>query len=302
MDLNNVYWFVKVVELGSMTQAAKYGGCAVSSISDRIKFLEKSLSVRLLERSTRQLRLTAAGEVFYERARLVVDSAEHAQLAVESWNEEPKGLLTVSATPEFTQSSFLPALGLMAQRHPQVTTRLLLTSERSNLLRENIDLAVRIGELEDSQLVARRLTTMSLSLVATKTYLKNKNSINHPDDLQQHNCIPLLSFTDNKIWPWIFFKEKETINFLPKGVIEVTSVGAGLDLARANLGVALVSNLLLKNIDDAELVSVLPDWQLPAAPVSAVYPSKNYISPKVRAFVDILQECLVENVVTTTQC
>ncbi len=289
MDLNSLYWFVKVVDFGSMTKAAKYGNCAVSSVSDRIKQLEKSLNVRLLERSTRQLRLTEAGEMFYSRARTAVDSAESAQIAVEAWHEEPSGLLIVSVPPEVTRSDVLAALKLMASRYPKVVVRMLLTTERSDLLRDNIDLAIRVGELEDNQLIAQRLTLMSLSLVATKQYLQQRTSILHPQDLMQHNCIPL---ANNKVWPWQFTREGETLTIIPCGHVEVSSISAGLDLALAGMGIALVPDVMLKNVSALELVKLLPEWQLPPSPLSAVYLSKSHLSPKVRGFVEVLQETL----------
>ena len=287
-----MYWFVKVVDLGSMTKAAKYGGVAVSSVSDRIKQLEKSLNVRLLERSTRQLRLTEAGEVFYERARASVESAEAAKLAVESWHEEPAGSITVSASPEMTRSNMLPALQLMTARYPKIKTRLILTTERSDLLRENIDLAIRVGELGSSQLVARKITTMSLSLVATAAYLKTQKPLAHPRDLENCNCIPILSLISGKPWPWMLSKENETVNFTPQGNIETSSIGSGFDLALADMGIAVVSDALLLPSHQAKLKTVLPDWKMPSSPVWAVYPSKSHLSPKVRAFVDVLQEAM----------
>lgn len=293
MDLNTVYWFVKVVDLGSMTKAAKYGGCAVSSVSDRIKQLEEALNVRLLERSTRQLRLTEAGEVFYERARASVESAEAAKLAVESWHEEPAGSITVSASPEMTRTTMLSALQLMTKRYPKIKTRLILTTERSDLLKENIDLAIRVGELDNSQLIARKITTMALSLVATEAYLKSQKPITHPRDLENCNCIPILSLISGKSWPWVLSKEDETINVMPKGNIETSSVGSGLDLALADMGIAVVSDVLLLPAQQAKLKTVLPDWKMPSSPVWAVYPSKSHLSPKVRAFVDVLQEAMV---------
>lgn len=292
MDLNSLYWFVKVVELGSMTKAAKYGSCAVSSVSDRIKQLEIALNARLLERSTRQLRLTEAGEVFYERARSAVESAEAAQLAVESWHEEPSGLLTVSASPELTCSGFLQVQQRMTERYPKIKIRLLLTSERSDLLRDNIDLAIRVGELDNSQLIARKITSMRLSLVASAAFLQAQAPIEHPRDLERCNCIPIVSLINSKVWPWMFSKADETVTIMPAGRVEVSSVGAGLDLAQAGMGIALVSDLLLQHSNPTDLCPVLPDWQLPQAPVWAVYPSKSHLSPKVRVFVDVLQEVL----------
>jgi DNA-binding transcriptional LysR family regulator len=256
-------------------------------VSDRIKQLEKSLNVRLLERSTRQLRLTEAGEMFYARARAAVDSAESAQVAVEAWHEEPSGLLIVSVPPEVTRSDVLAALKLMASRYPKVVVRMLLTTERSDLMRDNIDLAIRVGELENNQLIAQQLSLMSLSLVATRKYLQHHGSVFHPQDLAQHNCIPL---ADNKVWPWQFTKEGETLRIIPCGHVEVSSVSAGLDLALADMGIAVVPDLMLKNVRDSQLVRLLPEWQFPPSPLSAVYLSKSHLSPKVRAFVEILQE------------
>lgn len=292
MELDKLYWFVKVVEAGSMTKAAKYGGCAVSSVSDNIRRLEAALRVRLLERSTRRLRLTEAGEAFYERARLAVASAETAWAAVDAWHGEPAGVLTVSVAPELARGVMLPVLKTIGMRYPKLNMRLLLTTGRSDLLRENIDLAIRVGELDDSRLVARKLMEMSLHAVATETFLSSHSPIRHPRDLEHAPCVPILSLVSNKVWPWQFTKNGETVPVVPRGRAEVSSVGLGLDMALADMGIALVSNLLLDKSHRGKLSFVLPDWRLPKMPVWAVYPSSSHLPQKVRVFVDVVRHIL----------
>lgn len=297
MDLNAFYWFVKVVEAKSMTKAAKLAGCAVSSISDRIKQLEQQLGARLLERSTRSLRLTEEGEAFYEQARLIVESAEAAQIAVSAMRNEPSGLLTVSVPPEFTRSSIWSEFRHFAQRYPKVKMRLLADIERANLLQESVDLAIRVGFLEDNRLVARKISKLKMVIVADESYLKSlKTPINCPADLANVNCIPLVNLRDGKVWPWTFMKGELKETLIPQGNFEVSTLMCGLDGALNGMGVAIVPDILLSVDDRKKLIGVLPDWKLPSSPVWAVYPSKHNLAPKVQAFIAVLQAAFgVEN-------
>jgi DNA-binding transcriptional LysR family regulator len=291
-DFNALYWFVKVVEAGSMTKAAKLGGVAISTVSDRIRQAEQSVKVRLLERTTRRLRLTEAGELYFARAQAAVAAAEAARSAAEAWHQIPSGLITVSAPPEMPRTQLRAAVMAMVQRYPKIVLRFIFTTERSDLLREHIDVALRIGELGDSQLIAKKLTTMKLHLVATPQFVARGPRIQHPRDLQRRNCVPVVSLSNNKVWPWVFRKGTETVTVMPTGSIEVSSVGAGLDFALAGHGIALISDALYRQVPAGTLRVLLPKWHLPNAPVWAVYPSKSHLSPKVRLFVEHLSTAL----------
>ena len=293
-DFNALYWFVKVVEAGSMTKAAKLGGLAISTVSDRVRQAERSVNVRLLERSTRRLRLTEAGEQYFARAQAAVTAAEAARAAAEAWHQTPTGLITISAPPEMSRTALREAVMAMVQRFPKITLRFIFTNERSDLLREHIDVALRIGELDDSQLIAKKLTTMKLHVVAAPGFVTRSPRIQHPRDLLRCTCVPILSLKNNKVWPWMFREGRKTVSIMPTGSIEVSSIGAGLDLALAGHGVALISDALHQQVPAGKLRVLLPKWQLPDTPVWAVYPSKLHLSPKVRLLVEHLSTALAQ--------
>ncbi len=293
MDLNALYWFVKVVELGSMSEAARQGGMAVSTVSAKVAQLERELQMRLLERSTRRLRLTEAGELFFERAQLAITSAEGARLAVESWSQTPSGLLTVSAVPELTRSRLRDLPRLLTERYSGLRVRLILSTERQDLLKNNIDLAIRMGQLEDSQLVARRLAGTRTFLVASREYLKRHGTPSKPADLKAHRCIVQVSLRTggSQPVPWLFTRGREVVRHEPEGVLETSSIGSALDYARQGLGIAMTADML-EPFRYPELQEVLPQWQMPDAAVWGVYPSKAFVPPKVRAAIGIIAELM----------
>ena len=173
--------------------------------------------------------------------------------------------------------------------------RFIFTNERSDLLREPIDVALRIGELDDSQLIAKKITTMKLHVVAAPRFVTCTPRIHHHRDLLRCNCVPIVSLKNNKVWPWLFREGRKTVAVVPTGSIEVSSIGAGLDLALAGHGVALISDALYQQVPAGKLHILMPQWQLPDTPVWAVYPSKHLLSPKVRLLVEHLSTSLVQS-------
>lgn len=296
-ELSGLFWLVKTVEAGSMSRAAKHGGISVSTLSDRIRALEQELGIRLLERSTRQWRLTEAGHLFHEQARSAVRCIEAARDDALGWADAPSGLLTISAPPEVTRHRrWLRALCQLSDTYPQVRIRMVLTHLRSDLIKEPIDLAIRVGQLDDSQLVAQTIASLPLRLVARRCDAATRGEIRTPHDLDPVECMQIANLGTGKVWPWLFEKRGpsglEQVRFEPKGPVEMTSIGAALDWVPECGGITVINDLLVPDDRRDELEYLLPEWQLPVTPIWAVTPSRTHVSSKVRVCIELLRDAL----------
>ena len=199
MDLDAIAVFVKVVQAGSFSQAAKLLGMPNSTVSAKVSLLEKQLGVTLLQRTTRKLRLTQAGETYFKRCLQALEELQAAESELATAQREPQGLLRLTAPIEFGHG-LLPALvdGFL-QKYPKMGVDLLITNRVLDLVGEGIDLAIRAGSLKDSRLIAKRFTLGKFTLWASPSYLKKHAAPSHPKELSQHECF-LFSRFKNATW------------------------------------------------------------------------------------------------------
>lgn len=292
LDIGSMVVFARVVEAGGFSAAARRLDLSKSAVSKQISRLEARLGVRLLNRSTRRISLTEAGRVYYEGCQRTIEAAESAESALGGLTERPSGHLRVSAPMSFGIGHVAPLLGDFLRRYPDITMDLELNDRQVDLIAEGFDLAIRIGELPDSSLVARRLAPSLLLLCAAPSYLERQGIPEQPEDLSDHRCL-IYSYgaLGNR---WRFRGPEADRRVKIAGPLAVNNGEVLAQAAVDGLGiVALPSFIVCDALRSGRLVPVLPDWHLAErAAVHAVYPAARHLSPKIRAFVDFLVEVI----------
>ncbi|GAC1033744.1 LysR family transcriptional regulator [Pseudomonas sp. No.21] len=286
MGLDDALIFTRVVELHSFTQAAHSLGMQKSTVSRRIALLEERLGVRLLNRTTRKLRLTEVGQAYYERCRqIMVDFAE-AEQAVMQLQQEPSGLLRITAPIEFGQLFLGRVLGDFMSQYPQITAEVEITSRDVDPLEEGVDIAIMVGQPQDSTLIARKLFENGRRLCASPAYLAAHGTPRNVQALAEHRAV-LLPHDPQRYWPLL----DESVPC--QRVLHCNNITFARE---AVLGGAGIASLPLMITEDAvrrgELVELLPGVQLPSGVIYAVYPSRRFQAMKVKAFLDFLMASL----------
>jgi DNA-binding transcriptional LysR family regulator len=281
--------FVRVAERGSFSAVASELGLTQSSVSKQIAALERQLGARLLHRSTHELCLTEEGETFLRRARDILDAVEEAESELRSRRAEPHGWLKVSCPLSFGELQIVPRLRALQERHPRLTIELQMSDAYVDLVREGADLAIRIGTLSDSSLIARPLGSTMRAVVGTPDYFERNGTPAAPDVLGSHNCLVYTRATNCEEWP--FQSGEHLQNIRIQGGLRVDSY-AGLRAAvLAGIGVALAPTWLFpQELKTGAVQAVLREYASPPLPIHAVYPSRRYTSPKLRAFIDFFRE------------
>lgn len=290
-NLEAIRLFVEAADLGGLSTAGRKLGLSPAAASARLMKLEASLSTRLFERTTRQLRLTDEGRLYLQHCRQALQALDDARAALSAEKKEIRGKIRISATSDFGRHVLNPWLDEFTARYPQVVPALLLSDTLSHLIADDVDLLVRFGVPPDSSLIARPLAANRRVLCAAPGYLQRKGVPQHPDQLADFDHI----VTGQSGWSseWRLHRGEETALFkVPLEAARETNDGA---LARqwAIDGHGIV----LKSIWDVSadlaagrLSRVMPEWQTAEAPVHALYPQSRYLPPRVRALLDFLRE------------
>lgn len=290
MDFNEVAIFIKVVQEGSFSQAAKKLGMPNSTVSAKVSNLEKRLGVTLIQRTTRKLNITPAGDAYFKRCIQGLEEIKAAELEIASTQGEPQGLLRLTAPAELG-SSLLP--GLVSQylkKYPKARMEVLLTDRRVDLLSENVDLAIRAGDLKDSSLIAKRVGTIYFAPFASAKYLKSNGTPTHPRELRSHNC---LQFTPIGVDEWKMTGPKGSLNVPVPGKILVNDMLALKKMALMDDGIAfLPTYFCYSEVKAGKLVRILPEWRSHLTPVHFVYPAQRFVTPKLSAFIALASEAI----------
>lgn len=282
--------FVRAVETGGFSAAARQLGLTPSALSKLVTRLEDRLGARLLQRTTRRLQLTAEGEAFYARALPILKAMDEAEAEVTEAGTSPRGLLRLHCGSTFGMHQLAPAIPRFQARHPSVSLDLTISDERLDMMQEGVDLAIRIGPLDESTLVARRICNLERVICAAPAYLERHGTPRTPDDLQRHNCLWITSLPALRRWP---FDTDEGIRVVHvDGNVVTNNAETVLQLAVAGVGVTRLSDVVVAEaIRSGALVPILADWHhVEPVPLFATYPSGRNLSPKVRAMVDFLVE------------
>lgn len=287
MDLNEAAVFVKVVQVGSFSAAARQLGLPTSTVSTRVARLEKRLGITLLQRTTRRLNLTEAGAAYYHHASLGLGYMLEAEAAIDEARKQPQGRLKVTAPADMGDGLLGGLIERTQREYPALEVELLLTDRFIDLVAEGIDVAIRAGELQDSSLVARSLGNIRWALFASREYLKKSPPLEEPQQLHAHHC---LQFTPMGRDSWDLSSGRSHITIPLPGRTMANSIGVVQSMTENGLGVALLPTFTCKpGLASENLVRVLPEWQGRADPIHLVYPRQRFMPPKLRAFIDLAQ-------------
>ena len=289
VDKNAMALFVKVVENKSFTKAAQREHVPVSTVSRKIMDLEKELGVRLLERSTRKLRLTEIGQEYYERCRRGLEEFEAANLLITDQRAEVSGRLRISVPPSLSDIIIVPLIKMFQAAHPKVAVQCLVTDRHIDHISDGIDLSLRVGELRDSSLVARRLLRYRSVLVASPGYLAKAGTPQHPSELPLHGLVAFSPWDRTVRWEMQKGTDSERIDLEPHIAINDY---AGVQRAVIDgMGISEIPSIVCgPALDDGRLVEVMPDWKFAPTTISAIYPSNRNLSRIVRLFRDFCVE------------
>lgn len=281
--------FAAVVREGSFTKAARRLQTSKSRASREVARLEDRLGARLLQRTTRRLSLTDVGRAFFDRCVVILEQVEEAELAVGELQTVPVGVLKVSVPASYGRLVIMERLHDFAARYPRVQLDLTFTDRRVDLVAEGIDVAIRIGDLPDSSLFARRLDRMGFQVCASPDYLEQRAAPEHPTELGDHSC---LEFTHRyHRGTWDFMGPDGPVSVRVEGRVCADSGEALVSAACRGLGIVYVPEFLVwAPLEAGALTPLLTDWVPPPTGVWALYPHNRHLSPKVRLLVDALVE------------
>ena len=296
VEPNDLLLFARIVETGSFSQAALRVDLPKSTVSRRIALLEAKLGERLLQRTTRKLVLTEFGASLLEHARKVVDEVEAAAALVQHRQLAPSGRLRISMPSDFANLGLTHLIARFIERYPAIRLELDLSPRRVDLVGENFDIAIRMGDLpEDSTLHARRVALERIALYAAPSYIARRGMPCHPDELLEHDLL-CLATRNGGVQPWQLTRGKTVWQRDLPARLAANSPDLLARIACAGTGIAASSDLFAEvHVEKGELVPVLPEWTLPNVTGWAVFPGRRLMPAKTRVFLDMMEEMCGDN-------
>lgn len=284
-SLDNMALFIEVGKARSFRAAADSLKMPISTLSRRINELEQQLGLRLLNRTTRKMELTEAGKIYFERCYHLVQEAAQIHYQLGEMFTQPKGLLRIATAAEFASLYLTPLLPEFCERYPDIEFEFQLSPEHIDLVKTPVDLALRIGELQDSHYIARKLTALSHQLYAAPSYLERHGTPQHPQDLLHHQCFPRVMSQRN----WWLHKDNEVQDIPIQCRFKSSNLSLTKDLVLAGFGIMLVPEAVVqKELAEGKLVKILPDWFGDEQSVYAI--TENRLVPaKTQAFIEFLK-------------
>jgi DNA-binding transcriptional LysR family regulator len=287
--IDAMHAFVTVADLQGFAPAARKLGLSPSGVTRLIAALEDRLGARLLQRTTRQVALTDVGARYLERARRILADVEEAESSVEGERTQPGGRLVVSAPVGFGRLHVSPVMSAYLKRYPEVSSELRLSDRMINLVEEGVDLAVRIGHLPDSTLVARHVGEMRRIVVASQDYLKRRGEPKTPGEIASHDTILFGAMTAAPDWRFVEGGSEIRVAISPR--FSTNSADAAIQYAEAGGGLTRVmAYQAAASLKAQRLRIVLAAFEQPAMPIHIVYPTSRLLSAKVRTFIDLVTE------------
>lgn len=289
--LTGIVAFARAASHGSFTAAARSLSVSPSAVSKTIQRLEQQLGLRLFTRTTRSLVLTPEGRELHERALHLLRAAEDVVQSAAAVRAEPSGTLKVAAPLPIGTRLLAPALPEFRRRYPQVQVDLRLADRFVDLVQEGIDVAIRIGELADSNLISRGLTQARVSAFASPAYLAAHGTPRRTEDLKDHDCVNFRYQASGQLMRWVFEVGSRTVEFTPDAAIVVDVSDAVVEAIAAGGGVGMSASFIAAPyVERGLLVPVLQDFAAHMPPITAVWPESRRASPNVKAFIGFLQE------------
>ncbi len=281
--------FVRVVETGSFSAAAREAKSTQPTISRLVAQLEDHLGARLFQRTTRQVTVTDEGRQFYDHARRALEAVAEAESAVGRRHAEPEGIVRLAAPVVFSRLHLLPRLPRLLARHPKLDVDLVMHDGFTDLIGEGIDLALRVGEIEDPSLVTRRVGITRRVIAAAPSYLERRGRPQHPQDLAEHDCIVYTRLASGNIWH--FDGPEGPLAIQARGRVQVNNSEGVREAVLMGLGIGVMPIWLFRDEIEQGLVTLLlKDYEPKRLPMNLVYPSRRFVSPRVRAVIEFLAE------------
>ncbi len=279
--------FVRVSETGSFSAVAREMGGTQPAVSRQVAQLEEHLGARLFQRTTRSLALTADGRDLLVHARHVLAAVEETEAAVGRRKLSPGGLVRLGCPSAFGRLTIAPRLGRLLDRHPELVVELCVADDIVDMVQSGLDLAIRVGDVADASLVARRIGAAVSDTVAAESYLERHGEPTHPADLANHECV--LFTRSSEAAHWTFHGAGGPISILVKGRLRSDGIESVAAAAVAGLGIARVPLWLVRDeLTDGRVRRILPAWRGTPRPIFAVYPSRRFLAARTRAVIDFL--------------
>ncbi|MGJ7541340.1 LysR family transcriptional regulator [Variovorax sp. LT1R16] len=289
--------FSRVVETGSFTRAADSLALPKGTVTKQIQALEARVRVKLLNRTTRRVTVTPDGAAYYERASQLLTDLDDLDASMTNAQANPSGRLRIDVGSSTATLLLIPALDTFYARFPEIQIDMGVSDRVVDLLTDNVDCVIRIGEITDQSLVARRIGQLPLITVASAAYVKRYGAPQHPRDLERsHRVVNHFFGNTRRMFPMEFNKDGENFEPAAPYSLAVNENIAHTAAVVAGLGVAQMATVIAQSyLDRGELVEVLPDWTRDPMPIYVVYPPNRHLSAKVRAFVDWAAELFAKN-------
>lgn len=285
--------FVRVVETGSFSTVAREQDTNQATISKRVAALEAELGTRLLVRGSRSHKLTEAGQSYYERAVNILNEIEEAESEARSLTSMPRGRLRITVPSLFGSLYVAPLISEFLATFPEIRLDMSFSEKMVNLVEENIEVAIRLGELKDSSMIARRLGSYKLIIVASPNYLKKHSEPQHPRELSKHNCLVYTLGSHGAVWSFTNQKADSSVNV--SGNFQCDTGFGLMEMVLANAGIAFMPSwLVASHIESGQLIHILKNY-FQSYPINAVYPQNRYISLKTKCFIDFMEKEIKTN-------
>ncbi len=290
-NLNRMMIFYHVVDLGSFTEAAKVLKMAKSAVSRHVTLLEKQVGARLLNRTTRQLNLTEVGRIYFQSCKKIVEETQYMQNEISVLQNQPVGSLKIATTNSLGIQYITPLIVEFMRLYPKLNIELMLQDQVIDMVEENIDVCVRVGWLQNSDLVATKVADSRLVLAASPSYLKQYGPIVTPKDLEKHACVIFSLLPNPTKWTFTQKKQQETVSV--GAIIKTNNAGAVKALLLQGAGASVLSHFIVaEDLREGRLVELLPNYDLGSAGVYLVYQEKQYKQLKIQLFNDFIKKNL----------
>ena len=290
--------FARVVETGSFTKAAATLHMSKTSVTQLVQQLEARLRVRLLNRTTRKVNVTADGAAYYERVVRLLADVDDAETSLSSAALAPRGRLRVDVSSPFARMLLIPALPAFYARYPEIQLTLGVSDRIIDIIGENVDCVVRGGEITDQSLIARHVGDLQLGIYATPGYLQRAGTPTHPRELEAagHHTVGFLWSRTGKALPYAMWRDEERIEAQGRPLLIVDDGNAYLAAGLAGLGMLWLPHYMAKpHLASGELVRLFEDWQMKPMPMYLAFPPNRHVSAKLRVFIDWVVELMAEH-------
>ena len=296
--------FARVVEAGSFTKAAQTLHMSKTTVTQLVQQLEARLRVRLLNRTTRQVKVTADGAAYYERVVRLLADLEDADASLSGASASPRGRLRVDVPSPFARMILVPALPAFHARHPEIQLELGVSDRMVDLIGDNVDCVIRGGELTDQSLMARRIGELQLRVCAAPSYLQRAGTPLHPQDLEdpQHRIVGFLSSRTGKVLSYPMRREGVSIEVQSRHVFAVDDGNAYLAAGLAGLGALWLPDYMSQpHLARGELVALFDGWRIDPMPMYLAFPPNRHVSAKLRVFIDWVVELMAQHAPITVR-